>query len=189
MTVVHQVGRLDIKADQIINSMSGTRGLFRKEPWERTESIAISELVEIRVSEQLDGSVSLSFTRDAREGPVHTKPSTTEELAQGFTNCRPPEAIERFLQEAHEVNPTISIEWTSVRGDLASASSIRVKTYRSGAEYERDAPRMVAAGWRPEDQTALAGHVNVRRTTARVLLGGFLAGGASRSRTKSLSLG
>jgi hypothetical protein len=41
---------------------------------------------------------------------------------------------------------------------------------------------MTRKGWQPENQSTLAGHINVRRTAARVMTGGFLIGGASRSK-------
>jgi hypothetical protein len=63
---------------------------------------------------------------------------------------------------------------------------IRVKEYKSAKEFEADAQRMIAAGWRLQDQVAQAGHVNVGRTaTGAVLTGGFsLLLGASRTKGK-----
>lgn len=184
MSVLHQVGRLDLIGERIVNTMSGTRGLFRKEAWEKTEEIPVADITELRVSEQKDGTVSLLLKRRSEGDARHGARSAGEEVPEGFILCRPPEAIESLLEGACRLNPSISIEWTSVSDDLAAEPTIRVKTYRGSEDFQRDAPAMAAGGWRLEDQTALAGHVNVRRTAARVLTGGFLLGGASRSKDK-----
>lgn len=57
-----------------------------------------------------------------------------------------------------------------------------VKTYKDGKEFAKDSKKMIRDGWLVVSQSAMGGHVNVRRTAARVATGGFLLGGASRSK-------
>lgn len=58
----------------------------------------------------------------------------------------------------------------------------RVERYDSAKDAEKDARKLAAQGWRVVSQSAVSGHVNARRTAARVATGGFLIGGASRSK-------
>lgn len=66
-----------------------------------------------------------------------------------------------------------------------AAPNVQVKVYPSAKEFEADSVTMIAAGWRPENQSSMAGHVNAGRTAGKVLLTGglgLLVGGASRSK-------
>lgn len=44
---------------------------------------------------------------------------------------------------------------------------VEVKTYRSAAEYERDATARVAAGWTPQGQARARGKINMGRTLVK----------------------
>lgn len=60
--------------------------------------------------------------------------------------------------------------------------TVHVGTYVDAKSYEREAERAFAHGWIVQDTMGQSGHINARRTAARVVTGGFLLGGASRSK-------
>lgn len=137
-------------------SLHGTSGFFHKEPWSN----------ELRVPRE-----RCSVEASGAELTVYDGATAI----QAIGGCRPRDALRELAaalprQEA---------------ANTASNSGVpiqRVKTYGSAKEMERDSQTMIAQGWRVAGQAAVAGHVNVRRTTARVLTGGLLLGGASRSK-------
>jgi hypothetical protein len=64
---------------------------------------------------------------------------------------------------------------------------VQVKEYKTAAEFEADAERMIAAGYHMQGQSATDGHINVGRTvTGAALTGGWsLLLGASRTKGKT----
>jgi len=86
----------------------------------------------------------------------------------------------RVLSDRHAVETPATPEAQYVEVEVDP--EILVKDYRSPKEFETDSKEMIRKGWQPENQSTLAGHINVRRTAARVMTGGFLLGGASRSK-------
>jgi|SRR5579859_4044664 len=52
----------------------------------------------------------------------------------------------------------------------AKEPEVTVKTYRSARDYERDAKRMVAAGWAPQGQLTSQGRVRVGRTVGKAVV-------------------
>jgi hypothetical protein len=59
-----------------------------------------------------------------------------------------------------------------------------VSTYKNEQEASKEAERAAQKGWMPQGTTATDGHVNVGRTTLKILALGvpFLITGASRSK-------
>src|SRR5438128_636408 len=86
----------------------------------------------------------------------------------------------RLLSDRHadESRAAPPVQYVEVEID----PEVLVKNYVSPKNFESDSKEMIRKGWQPENQSALAGHINVRRTAARVVTGGFLIGGASRSK-------
>jgi hypothetical protein len=85
----------------------------------------------------------------------------------------------RLLSERHaSANTAPEVQYLEVEVD----PEVLVKTYGSPRDFEADSKEMIRKGWQPENQSTLAGHINVRRTAARVITAGFLIGGASRSK-------
>jgi hypothetical protein len=74
----------------------------------------------------------------------------------------------------------------SIQTFPATRKEVKIKEYKDSKEFEKDAQKMMNAGWQPEDQSQRGGHVNVGRTaTGAVLTGGLsLLLGASRTKGK-----
>jgi hypothetical protein len=59
-----------------------------------------------------------------------------------------------------------------------------VATYKDEKSLQKEVEEASKHGWRPQDTVATGGHINVGRTTLRVLSGVGLLFGASRSKDK-----
>lgn len=77
-----------------------------------------------------------------------------EEVAKQTPDPTPAEALAQLLDAAVRGNA----------GQAAGAPEVQVKRYREEKEYERDAQRMVAAGWRIEAQSSQRGNVKIGST-------------------------
>lgn len=111
--------------------------------------------------------------------PKGEKPGREEtRAARGMLDVETIEASKRL--------PKLVAEHGSLEAAEAATSGAEpdqvTRTYTSAAEFEKDAQAMAAKGYRVASQSALKGHVNARRSAARILTGGVLLGGVSRSR-------
>lgn len=113
MTVQHSTGTLDIKQSDIVSEMSGTRGLFKRERWEKQERIPIATIEAVLVTEESSGAITLGFKskRTTFVGP--------NELPRAFSHCKPAEQIEEFLTTLLGVNPSITVNNIDVKAEVA----------------------------------------------------------------------
>lgn len=93
----------------------------------------------------------------------------------------------KLLSERHQADVTQDEsdehpeQWVEVEID----PEIEVRTYKSSKDFASDSKEMIRKGWQPENQSALAGHMNVGRTLGKVALTGGLGlvlTGASRTK-------
>jgi hypothetical protein len=61
--------------------------------------------------------------------------------------------------------------------DAGIAPRVKVKTYASARDYERDAPRMASQGWQPQGQSQGGAHLNMGRTVGKSAVGLLVPGG------------
>lgn len=63
-------------------------------------------------------------------------------------------------------------------------NTVHVAVYDREKDLRREVEAASRKGWEVQTTAGIGGHINVRRTTARVVTMGFLLGGASRSKDK-----
>jgi hypothetical protein len=95
-----------------------------------------------------------------------------------LTGCETEGDIEAFTRSLVSLNPGIEVNRSFTdtalgRDAYASASQapsapeVEVKRYKDAKDYEREARRMLAAGWRMEGQSGERGRVNMGRTVLK----------------------
>ena len=95
-----------------------------------------------------------------------------------LTGCETVADIEAFTRSLVALNPAIEVNRSFTDTALSrdayasatqarSAPEIEVKRYKDAKDYERDARRMVAAGWHMEGQSGQRGKVNMGRTVLK----------------------
>lgn len=120
--------------------------------------------------------------------PKGEKPGREEtRAARGMLDVETIEASKRLPKLVAEHGGLEALEATEVAVPGASGvSGVRpeqvTRTYTSASEFEKDAQAMASQGYRVASQSALKGHVNARRSVVRILTGGVLLGGVSRSK-------
>jgi hypothetical protein len=78
-----------------------------------------------------------------------------------------------WVRQGHSVDAAISAARKAAKSAgqrAAEAPAVEVKTYRSAKDYERDAPKMAAAGWSPQGQSSSRGKVNMGRTVGKAVV-------------------
>ena len=112
MTIRHTTGTLDVVDGNVVAQMSGTRGLFKKEPWQKTELLPIKRLGSVRKTTDDKGAVTLSFQRKYGDLPI------------AFQNCKEPEDIEALLETlSHDiVVEADGVIWQAFRADIRAGS-------------------------------------------------------------------
>ncbi len=112
MTVQHSTGTLDVVDGNVVARMSGTRGLFKKETWQKTEVLPIKRLARVQKITEANGWVTLAFQRKYGDLPV------------GFSHCTEQEDIEALLDRLSEdiVVEADGVVWQAFRADIRAGS-------------------------------------------------------------------
>ena len=112
MTVRHTTGTLDVVDGNVVAQMTGTRGFFKKEAWEKTELLPIKRLASVRKTTDDKGAVTLAFQRKYGDLPI------------AFLNCEKPDDIETLLETlSHDiVVEADGIVWQAFRADIRAGS-------------------------------------------------------------------
>jgi hypothetical protein len=60
-SVVTPTGTLTLEADALVATMSGTRGVFRKEAWSKEDRTPLARLTGIQLNEESDKTITSRF--------------------------------------------------------------------------------------------------------------------------------
>jgi hypothetical protein len=100
-------------------------------------------------------------------------------------NCKPPDQARALVDAVRAVGAQVSVNKYALKGFMGRWATgageqmrqegryarpeptIQVKTYSGAKEYEKDAPRMVGAGWQMEGQSGTQGKVNMGRSLVK----------------------
>lgn len=104
-----------------------------------------------------------------------------EEALEAIRSSGSLAAARQLLAERYPSGSPEPKQWIEVEIE----PQIEVKAYKSPKDFEADSREMIRKGWQPQNQAAMAGHMNVGRTLGKVALTGglgLLLTGASRTK-------
>ena len=112
--------------------------------------------------------VSGMATQEVAAGTVKASATTGAALAEMETALDSgSDASRAVLRGAGSAVPVTNITYTAPAERMAAAPQIQVKRYKNEKDYEREARRMLAEGWRIEGQSSQRGNVNMGQTVLK----------------------
>ncbi len=148
--------------------------------WDGAEWIALSAA---SVSKKPDRVQTDHAKTLAGPSAPHATAALATEVLDAITTTGSLSGARSLLSERHASDKP-SVE-EPIYVEVEIDPEIEVKGYKSPKEFESDSKEMIRKGWQPQNQSALAGHVNVGRTLGKVALTGGLGlmlTGASRTK-------
>lgn len=89
--------------------MSGTSGIFRKQPWSKTERTPVAHLRGLTLQQEAHGGGLSLVLHTARSG---------DQAAVAYMGCAPDEAVEALLETLVEANPQITVNNVDVGAEI-----------------------------------------------------------------------